>query len=145
MQPNRYEYVWAWIRRYPLWYLGIVFANLFALVILLPYRLFNTYILFREVDLSGWGYVLFHFTGDIHRPSMPFNYVKYKKELEEMRKASPSPDGIHNVDINSMYPSAMSGDGIHDFVEQVKAPVTTPKFDKFNEKYQKRHKENGDI
>lgn len=62
----------SWVRRYPLWYLGVMLANLFAIFVLLPYRLWMTHIRKKDVtsQVDMCAYVLYHFTEEIHRPKL---------------------------------------------------------------------------
>jgi len=94
------ERIWNWTCRYPLWYLGVLLANLFAMVILLPYRVFNTYVLRREVDLSGWAYVLSHFVDERYHRTQPL----YRPQ--EHTGFSSASD-LTNYDVNSLYPTSI--------------------------------------
>ena len=62
----------SWIRRYPLWYLGALMANIVALVLVLPYRLFCTYVLRKDVSdqMNAIAFVLFQFTEPMYRPRL---------------------------------------------------------------------------
>lgn len=64
------SYIVRWLRRYPLYFIVIILANLFAVFCLAPWYGFNKYILKRDVkdSLQRWGFALTQLV--IYPPSM---------------------------------------------------------------------------